>query len=121
AQNQPVARATPGAEDPSAASNAERFFGMQLQELTADLTEALGLAPNRGVLVSSVEPGSPADEVGIERGLVIYRVGKYDVRSVAQVEKLLSRASRGTQVSFTVGIIRNGGSQRVETVTLTAR
>jgi hypothetical protein len=43
------------------------------------------------------------------------------VRSVAQVEKLLARANRGSAVDFTVGIIRTGGSQRLETVTLTAR
>ena len=59
---------------------------------------------------------------GIVRGLVLYRVGKYDVRTVAQVEKLLLRANNGTPVDFTVGIVRsNGQSPRLERVTLTAR
>ena len=31
---------------------------------------------SRGVLITAVEPGSPADEAGVERGLVIYRVGQ---------------------------------------------
>ena len=48
--------------------------GLQLQDLTADLTDALGLVAGRGVLISGVEPGSPADESGIERGLVIYKI-----------------------------------------------
>jgi len=120
AQNQPGSK-TPKAEDPATISNTERLFGMQLQDLTPELTDALGYVPGKGVLVSAVEPGSPAESIGIERGLVIYRVGKYDVRSVAQVEKLLTRASPGTAVDFTVGIVRSGGSQRVETVTLKAR
>ena len=95
---------------------------MQLQELTPALTDALGLTSGKGVLISSVESGSPAEEVGIERGLIIYRVGKYDVRTVAQVEKLLARAQTGTAVDFTVGIVRNGGqSPQVARVTLTAR
>ena len=95
---------------------------MQLQDLTDELTEALGYARGRGVLVSGVEPDSPADQAGIERGLVIYRVGKYEVNSVKQVEGLLSRANSGTSVDFTVGIIRDGGGgQRIETVTLAAR
>lgn len=120
AENQPAPRGTP--DDIAQASAAERLFGMQLQNLTQDLTDALGLAAGKGVLVSSVEPGSPADEIGIERGLVIYRVGKYDVRSVAQVEKLLAHARTGTAVDFTVGIIRSGNqSPRLETTTLTAR
>nr|MDQ2659913.1 PDZ domain-containing protein [Verrucomicrobiota bacterium] len=121
AENQPTPKA-PTPDDANLASNAERFFGMQLQDLTSDLTDALGLAAGRGVLVSSVEADTPAGNAGVERGLVIYRVGKYDVRTVAQVEKLLSRANSGTPVDFTIGIVRsNGQSPRVERVTLTAR
>ena len=120
AENQPAQKATPLEE--TRTSSTERLFGMQLQELTAELTDALNLVPGKGVLISAVEPGSPSAEVGIERGLVIYRVGKYDVRTVAQVEKLLARARAGTPVDFTVGIVRNGGqSPSLARVTLTAR
>ncbi|MGI8438107.1 MAG: hypothetical protein ACR2NX_14615, partial [Chthoniobacterales bacterium] len=81
-----------------------------------------GITPGRGVPISSAEDGGLAAEAGVERGLVLYRVGKYDVRSVAQVEKLLSRAQSGTAVDFTVGIVRSGGqSPRLARVTLTAR
>jgi serine protease Do len=101
---------------------AERMFGLQLQNLTEELTDALGLAPNKGVLITAVEPDSPAESAGIERGLVLYRVGKHDVRSVAQVERLLARATPGTSVDFTVGIHRTGSqSPRLATVSLTAR
>jgi len=120
AQKQPAKNPRAG-EEPSASSNAERFFGIQLQDLTQELTDALGYTSGHGVLVSAVEPDSPADQAGIQRGLVIYRVGKYDVNSVKQVEGLLSRASSGTSVDFAVGVMRAGGAQRVETVTLAAR
>jgi S1-C subfamily serine protease len=103
-------------------SNAERLFGIQLQDLTQELTDALGYAAGRGVLVSAIEPDSPAEEAGMQRGLVIYRVGKYDVTSAKQVEGLLARAKSGTSVDFAVGVVRADGSgQRVETVTLAAR
>ena len=93
-----------------------------MQDLTDELTEALGYAPGHGVLVSGVEPDSPAEQAGIERGLVIYRIGKHDVNSARQVETLLSRANSGTSVDFMIGVMRaGGGSQRVETVTLAAR
>ena len=120
AQKQPqgVAPPTPA----TSTSNAERLFGMQLQDLTEDLTDALGYASGSGVLVSAVEPDSPADNAGIERGLVIYRVGKYQVNSVKQVENLLQRARSRTNVDFAIGIMRTGGAaQRIESVTLTAR
>jgi serine protease Do len=108
-------------EDEERATNAERLFGMQLQNLTPDLTEALGYAPGKGVLVSAVEPDGPADRAGIQRGLVIYRVGRYNVTSVKQVESLLARAESGSSVDFTVGILRANGVGQQETVPLTAR
>ncbi len=111
-----------GPETETASSSTERFFGIQLQDLTEELTTALGYAPNRGVLISAVEPDSPADEAGVQRGLVIYQIGKYDVRSAKQVEGLLARAKSGTSVDFVVGVVRTDGTgQRLETVTLAAR
>ncbi|MEP7078395.1 MAG: trypsin-like peptidase domain-containing protein [Chthoniobacterales bacterium] len=122
AQNQPAATPKGPAAEGIAASSAERLFGMQLQDLTPDLTDALGFAPGKGVLVTAVEPNSPADEAGIERGLVVYRVGRRDLSSVKQIETYLSRATSGSAVDFTVGIMRNDGQgQRVATVQLTAR
>ncbi len=112
-KNQPVVDET---------ANAERMFGMQLQDLNEELTDALGYEPGQGVLISAVEPSSPADQAGVERGLVIYRVGKHDVNSVKDIENLLGRASSGTSVDFTVGVVHaGGGEKRLETVTLAAR
>src|SRR5438067_7844259 len=121
AEKHPGGKTSPIAEETST-SNAERMFGMQLQDLNEELTDALGYQPGRGVLISAVEPNSPADQAGIERGLVVYRVGKHDVNSVKDVENLLGRANSGTSVDFAVGVVRAGGAeQRVETVTLAAR
>ena len=94
---------------------------MQLQDLSEDLTQALGYQPDHGVLISSVESDSPAEDAGIQRGLVIYKIGKRNVNSVKEVEALLSLASSGTSVDFAVGVVRANGTQRVETVTLAAR
>jgi S1-C subfamily serine protease len=121
AEKHPGGKNQPAAEETST-SNAERMFGMQLQDLNEELTDALGYEPGRGVLISAVEPNSPADQAGIERGLVIYRVGKHNVSSIKDVENLLDRANSGTSVDFAVGVVRAGGAgQRVETVTLAAR
>jgi serine protease Do len=121
AKNQPPPKPK-SSEAEAPGSNAQRLFGMQLQNLTPDLTDALGYAPGKGVLISAVEPESPADRAGIQRGLVIYRIGKYNVTSVKQVESLLARATSGSDVAFTVGIVKaNGGGQAMETVPLTAR
>ena len=121
AQNQPPPKNKP-AEIEATSSQAQRLFGLQLQNLTPDLTDALGYVQGRGVLVSAVEPESPADRAGIQRGLVIYRVGRYNVSSIKQLESLITRVESGTSVDFTVGIVRaNGQGQQVEIVPLTAR
>jgi serine protease Do len=121
ADKQPAPK--PGATDEeTGSSNAERFFGLQLQDLTNDLAEALGYVPGKGVLVSAIEPDSPADQVGMERGLVIYRIGKFNVNSVKETENILSHADSGSSVDFTVGIVGRGGrGRRLETVNLQAR
>jgi serine protease Do len=119
AERHPSGKGSPPAQE---TNYTESLFGMQLQDLTGELTSALGYEPGRGVLISGVEPNSPADDSGIERGLVIYRVGKHDVNSVKDVENLLGRARSGTSVDFAIGVIRAGDAgQRVETVTLAAR
>jgi len=120
AQKQPSLEASPSSTQ-AAVANADRLFGMQLQDLTAELTDAFGLLRGRGVLVSAVEAGSPAAEIGIERGLVIYRLGRRDVNSVKSVENLLARVQSGMTVDFTVGLARSDGERQIQTVSLTAR
>ncbi len=120
AQKQPPAAAPQASPEQPAAANAERLFGMQLQDLTPDLTDALGVVRG-GVLISAVEPESPADEAGLERGLVIYRVGRHDVNSVRALESLLARARSGSTVDFTAGIVRSDDASQIQTVSLTAR
>src|SRR5215471_6727789 len=105
AEKHPGQKIPPTTEETST-TNAERLFGMQLQDLTQELTDALGYQPGRGVLISSVESDSPAEQAGIERGLVIYRIGKHVVNSAKEADTLLARAPRGTSVDFAVGVVR---------------
>jgi len=119
AQNKPPPKEA--APSGPAASKANEMFGIQLQDLTPELTEALNLVAGRGVLVSGVEPDSPAAEAGLERGLVIYRIGRRDVNSVKEIEALLARLSKGSAVTITVGLARADGTRQLATVSLTPR
>jgi len=118
-------QSTPKSPPPSSEtsmSKAEQLFGMQLQDLTQELSDALGYALGRGVLITAVEPDSPADQAGVERGMVIYRMGKSQVSSAKQVEELLRSAESGADVEFVVGIIRaNSEKRELATLSLTAR
>jgi serine protease Do len=121
ARIQPTTKSPPVTSETSI-SRAEKLFGIQLQNLSQELGDALGYARARGVLITAVEPGSPADEAGIERGLVIYGIGKSEVGSVKQVEELLGSAESGADLEITVGVIRaNGQSRPLANVSLKAR
>ena len=108
----------------NSADNARRRLGLSLQEMTTDLSDALGLPDQAGVLISDVEPQSPAARAGIRRGLVLYKVGRYQVNSPGEVQNLLARAAKGAGVDLTLGILRQRGGETVrqfQTVSLTTR
>ncbi|HZS18010.1 MAG TPA: trypsin-like peptidase domain-containing protein [Candidatus Udaeobacter sp.] len=119
-QDKPKAPSTSAAVSPG--SNAETLFGLQLQDLTQELSDALGYLRGRGVLITAVEPGSPADVAGLQRGLVIYRAGKSETNSVKQLEELLETVQSGTEVGFMVGVLHpRGQNQQLATVRMMAR
>jgi S1-C subfamily serine protease len=100
----------------------EKLFGMQLQDLNSELSDALGYLRGRGVLITAVEPDSPADDAGIKRGMVLYRVNKSDVSTVRQVEDSLRSVQSGANVDFAVGVIRaTGRNHELAALSLTAR
>src|SRR5213592_1170014 len=122
AQKQGTPTNQPASTADSSASNAGKLFGLQLQDLNQELSDALGYIRGRGVLITAVEPDSPADEAGLERGLVIYRAGKSETNSVKQIEELLRSVQSGAKLEFTVGVIRPGRQTRqLATLSMTAR
>ena len=122
AQKQGTPKNQPASTADSSASNAGKLFGLQLQDLNQELSDALGYIRGRGVLITAVEPDSPADEAGLERGLVIYRMGKSEPNSVKQIEELLRSVQSGAKLEFTVGVIRTGRQTRqLGTLSMTAR
>jgi len=100
-----------------------KYFGLQLQDFTAELRERFGNV-GAGVLVSAVDTGSPAGDAGLQQGLVIHKVGRYQVRDLAHLEELLGKVGPGSTVDFTVGVLRRIGGRNLlqtQTVSLTAR
>jgi serine protease Do len=101
---------SPAPAEPSSA-RVEKLFGMQLQDLSSELSDALGYLRGRGVLITAVEPDSPADDAGIKRGMVLYRANKSTVSSVRQVDEVLRAVESGANVEFTIGRIRARGEK----------
>ncbi|GEM_PF-449831 len=65
-----------------------KFFGMELGELTPKERERVGLEEGiSGVVITSIEPGSPADEAGLIPGDVITEIQKKPVSSLEDAKK----------------------------------
>jgi serine protease Do len=65
----------------------QMVLGIEVQTLTKDLAERFGYALGEGVIVTRVNPGSPAADVGIQPGDLIQGVNRQSVSSVEEFEK----------------------------------
>lgn len=101
------------------------YIGVRLAPLQ-DLEGFFGLEANRGVLVDSVDPGSPASEAGLRPGDIILAIdgAAVDGRFPEQLPGIFHRiASYGIGSELQL-LLRRGGSEeqlRVETEPLESR
>ncbi|HJV33719.1 DegQ family serine endoprotease [Geomonas sp.] len=72
--------------------NSEQSFGMELEELTPQLRQHLGIAEKSGLVVDSVEEGTPAEDAGIESGDVITEVDRKAVHTAAEFKAAVAKA-----------------------------
>ena len=81
-------------KDQELASAQERsgdYFGMTLQDITPSIAESLGLSDRSGVIVTSVQEGSPADEAGIKPRDVIIQVNKINIKSMKDFQREMGK------------------------------
>jgi serine protease Do len=90
------------------------WIGVQIQPVTADIADSLGMKNARGALVAEPQSGSPADKAGIKSGDVIVSVNGEAIEDARNLARRISSLSPGTSVHL--GVIRNG---REDTLTLT--
>ena len=70
-------------------------FGLTVQELSPSLRENLGLSEDlTGVMVSEVEPGSVAEEAGMQQKDVILEVNRWKVHDVSSYRGALQRTEK---------------------------
>jgi serine protease Do len=83
--------------------------GMALQPLTSDARQQLGLDPSAtGVVVAQIDPGSKADQSGLQSGDVIVRVGEDPVNSPAEVAAKVHEAEVASKQGLPLLVTRNG-------------
>jgi serine protease Do len=90
-------------------------LGLNVQNVTADMANRLGIPAGKGVIVTDVKPGSFADDVGLSRGDVILEVNKQPVNSDDDFRKLSQNLKSGQDVVF---LVRQGRGRNQGTIFL---
>jgi Do/DeqQ family serine protease len=86
-------------------------LGVAIQPVTSEIAESLGLGSVRGVIVSSVQPGSAADKAGIVRGDVITSFNGQPVQDLNSLRNRVAAAEPGS--AATVTVVRDGGERKL--------
>ena len=78
-------------------------IGISIQDITPDLRKAFDLKNGqRGILVSSVSTGSPAEKAGLKEGDIIIAVDDKSTHSTGQLRSRIGAKSIGDKVQITV-------------------
>jgi serine protease Do len=78
-------------------------LGMSVRDLTPGLAERLGLpSDTRGVLITDVETGEPAEEAGLRANFVIVSVNGETVESVDEFERAVTGLESGDRIRLRV-------------------
>ena len=95
-EKKPIRVAVEVGERPSdlssfAARAPQVWRGLGVSELTEALAQRFRVTDARGVVVTSVEPGSPADEAGLRVGDVVNEINRVSVKSIDDYTRATSR------------------------------
>jgi serine protease Do len=90
------------------------WINVQIQDVTPDIAENLGLKQAGGVLVAEPRANGPAIKAGIEAGDVITAINGQPVRDSHDFVRTVSRMAPGNSTKFDV---LSGGQEKTVTIT----
>ncbi len=78
-------------------------WGMTVQQLTPDLAQHLGFDSNaKGVVISAVEPGSPADDAALRPGDLIVEANRHKVKDFQDYQQAIQGVKPGENLLLLV-------------------
>src|SRR5215472_8278129 len=87
------------------------WLGVELHEVTSDAAKELKLPAERGVVLGTIVPDSPAAKAGLKEKDVITEINGQRVEGAAQFRRMIHQIPAGRAVQFTVW--RDGRAQSV--------
>jgi serine protease Do len=86
----------------ASARGSKEYFGIKAQEITAEMSRQLGIPRESGVIISDVENGSPAEDVGLQAQDIILQINKVKINSMKEYSKEMSKAAENKNVTLLV-------------------
>jgi serine protease Do len=86
------------------------YLGVQIQKVTPDIAESVGLKEAHGAMVVNVEPDTPAQKAGLKAGDVITQLNGKSVEDPRDLSRRVAALQPGEQAHFTVW--RNGKTEQ---------
>jgi serine protease Do len=87
------------------------FLGVQIQPVTADIADGLGLSKPEGALVAKVDPDTPAGRAGVKTGDAITALNGKGVKDARELSREVAGLEPGSTV--TLSVWRDGKSQEL--------
>lgn len=77
-------------------------IGVQIEQVSKEVAESIGLGKPSGALVRSVEAGAPAEKAGIEGGDIITRFDGKVIEKSSDLPRMVGGTKPGTKSTITV-------------------
>ena len=94
--------------------SSHKTLGIVVQNLTPEIAKELGVKKDTGIVVTQVEPGSPAANAGIQTGDVIQQVNRKPVKNV---EDFVQKVEKATDKDNVLLLIQRGENSLFAAVT----
>ena len=88
------------------------FIGVEIQPVTTDIQNALGLDSKDGALVASVGPDTPAGKAGVKAGDIVTAVGDKAVTDARSLARAVADLTPGTNTQMKV--LRHGDKKSLD-------
>ena len=77
-------------------------IGVQIEQVSKEIAESIGLGKPQGALVRGVESGAPAEKAGIEAGDIITKFDGKQIEKSSDLPRLVGNVKPGTRAVVTV-------------------
>ena len=88
------------------------WLGVQVQRVTPDIAESLGMPDPKGALVTSVSPDGPAGQGGVRQGDIITRFNGKAIEQMRELPRVVAATEIGRKVP--VDVLREGKPQTID-------